>query len=70
MKTHVFNYKSDWLQRAGVQWQSAGEQKSHEDSWHRFRFNSVQSSPVQSLSRTGYTSVQKFQVCLSFSIEI
>jgi hypothetical protein len=44
MKTHVFNYKSDWLQRAGVHWQSAGEQNSIKI--HDTISGSVQSSPV------------------------
>jgi hypothetical protein len=61
MKTHVFNYTSNWLQRAGVHWQECRRTKQYEDSWHCFKF-----SPVQSLSRTGFTSVQKYQVCLSF----
>ena len=69
MKTRVFNCTSKWLQLAEVHWQSAGERKKKNSTKiHDIVSSSVQFSSVQSLSRTGYMSVQKFQVCLSFQL--
>jgi hypothetical protein len=66
MKTHVFNYTSNWLQRAGVHWQSAGEQNS-------IKIHDTVSSSVQSIHCQGLV-IRVFRnfkfICLCFSMDI